>query len=205
MKFFICIVIGYLIGSLNPAALIGKIKGTDLHEHGTGNLGATNTALLFGKLFGALVMVFDIFKGFISYVIASVIVPGAKWVALLGGFSAVLGHCFPFYLKFKGGKGLAAFGGVVLAHSPLFFLFALISGGLIILAVNSSAPLPYYAGVLFPIHVALKSQDLSAVIVSTAMCVFIMLMFIPNAIKAIKGEDFKSREFLKNTKKNASK
>ena len=205
MKIFSCMIIGYLIGSLNPAALIGKIKKTDLHEHGTGNLGATNTALVFGKLFGALVMVFDIFKGVISYVIATLIVPGVKWVALLCGFSAVVGHCFPFYLKFKGGKGLAAFGGVILAHAPLFFLFALITGGLIVLAVNNSTPLPYYAGVLFPIHVALNSRDLPAFIVSVAMCALIMVMFIPNVKKALKGEDYKSREFLKTTKKSDSK
>ena len=123
MKYFICILLAYLIGSLSPSALLAKIKHKNLKKEGTGNLGATNTTLVFGKMFGFLVMVLDIFKGFLAVKITAWIVPEVEWLAILAGFCAVIGHCFPFYLKFKGGKGLAAFGGVILAYNPLFFLF----------------------------------------------------------------------------------
>ena len=67
MDLVLCIVLGYLLGSLNPAALIGKIKHFNLRKHGTGNLGATNVLLNFGKGFAAVVMLFDIFKAFAAF------------------------------------------------------------------------------------------------------------------------------------------
>ena len=101
MKYFICIMLACLIGSLSPSALIAKIKHKNLKEEGSGNLGATNTTLVIGKMYGFIVMVLDIFKGYLSVKITAYVVPNAEWLAMLSGFFAIIGHCFPFYLKFK--------------------------------------------------------------------------------------------------------
>lgn len=205
MKIFLCILIGYLLGSLSPSALVAKLKHKNLKKEGTGNLGATNTTLVFGRLFGFIVMILDIFKGFLSVKIATLIVPEVEWLAMLVGFFAVIGHCFPFYLKFKGGKGLAAFGGVILAYNPLFFLFVLITGVIIVLISNSGTALTYYATVAFPVYVAITTQSIPKIVVCILMSLFMMIIFIPNLKKAIKGQEHKSRDFLKKQIDNQSK
>lgn len=202
MKYVICILFAYLIGSLSPSALIAKIKHKNLKKEGTGNLGATNTTLVFGKMLGFLVMVLDIFKGFLAVKISAWIVPDIEWFVMLIGFFAIIGHCFPFYLKFKGGKGLAAFGGVILAYNPLFFLFVLITGVIIVLISNSGTALSYYVALAFPIYVAITNPDIPVLAICVVMSLFMMVIFIPNLKKAIKGQEYKSRDFLKRGTKN---
>lgn len=197
MKYVICGLLAYLIGSLSPAALIARMKKKDLKNEGTGNLGATNTALVFGKMLGFLVMVLDILKGFVSVRLALRIVPDTQWFAYLAGFLSVLGHCFPFYLKFKGGKGLAAFAGVVLAYNPWLFLFLLITGVCLVLLFNSGTAITYYAATAFPVYVAVTSESIPTIVVCTVMSLFLMVIFIPNLKKAIRGQETKSRSFLK--------
>lgn len=204
MKIFICIIFAYLLGSLSPSALISKLKHKSLHEIGTGNLGATNTALTFGRHLGALVMVLDIFKGFLTVKIATLIVPEIEWLAMLAGFCAVIGHCFPFYLKFKGGKGLAAFGGIIFAYDPLLFLFVLSTGVILVLIVNSGTALAYYSALVFSIYVTITIKNIPTVLICITMSVFMMIVFIPNLKKAIIGQEVKSRNFLKRTNNKKS-
>lgn len=196
MKYLFCILLGYLIGSLSPSALISKLKHKDVRKHGTGNLGATNVSLTFGRKFGFLVMIFDILKGFFAVKLAQWIVPDMAWFAMVTGFFAVIGHCFPFYLKFKGGKGLAAFGGVILAYQPLLFLFILISGVAIVLISNIGTTMSLYTPTAFAIYVLATNRDIPTVIVCVAMSLFLWIIFIPNLIKVIRGQEMKSNEFL---------
>ncbi|MBQ3066324.1 MAG: glycerol-3-phosphate acyltransferase, partial [Clostridia bacterium] len=177
---------------------LAKIKRKDLKKEGTGNLGATNTTLVLGKAFGFAVMILDVFKGFLTVKMSALIVPDMEWFAMLVGFFAIIGHCFPFYLKFKGGKGLATFGGVILAYDPLFFLFVVASGVVLVLIVNSGTALAYYAALTFPTSAAITSKNIPTIAVCIIMALFVMIVFIPNLKKAIKGEDHKSRDFLKN-------
>lgn len=100
MKYLISLLLCYGLGSLNPAALLSKVKKQDLRTQGTHNLGASNTMLVMGKKWGALVMLFDIFKAFFSVKLAKWLFPQLYAVALVAGLGAVLGHVFPFYLGF---------------------------------------------------------------------------------------------------------
>ena len=204
MKYFICILFAYLIGSLSPSALLAKIKHKDLKKEGTGNLGATNTTLVLGKAFGFTVMILDFFKGFLAVKISTLIVPDMQWFVMLVGFFAIIGHCFPFYLKFKGGKGLATFGGVILAYNPLFFLFALTTGVVLVLILNSGTILSYYAALIFPIYVAITSKSVPTIAVCIIMSLFMMIIFIPNLKKVIKGQEHKSRDFFKEYLQNTN-
>ena len=106
-KLILCLILGYLLGSLNFAIIYSKLKGDDIRNHGSGNAGATNILRTYGKLPALFVFVLDILKG----VIAVLIVRGAFGSMLLleccAALGAILGHNFPVYYKFSGGKGVS--------------------------------------------------------------------------------------------------
>lgn len=198
MDILITILVGYLLGTLSPSALLSKIKQLDLRTQGTHNLGASNTMLVMGKKYGALVMIFDIFKGFFAAKLAKLLFPQLALAQLLAGFSAVVGHIFPFYLGFKGGKGLAAFGGMVLAYDPIVFLFLLVLGIILMLLTNASVAMPLSAGALFPILSLIRSQSLVVFFITAAAGILIIVKHWSNIGKARRGEDLKIRSFVKN-------
>lgn len=197
MKTISCILIGYLLGSLSPSALLSKVKNTDLRELGTHNLGATNTMLVLGKRYGVFVMLFDIAKAFAAARLAKVLFPAFSVAGLVAGSSAVLGHVYPFYLRFRGGKGLAAFAGMVLAVDPSLFSFLLVLSVLLMLLVNYSAAVPMTAGLLFPILYGLRTQSFLAFAIAAAVSTLIILQHFGNVLKARRGEDIKVREYIK--------
>ena len=102
----ICLCIGYCIGCIETAYVVGRIWQVDLRQHGSGNLGTTNALRVLGKKAGALVFIGDIMKSVIAFVICRAIF-GSNLAGVYGSVGAVLGHNYPFYLKFKGGKGIA--------------------------------------------------------------------------------------------------
>lgn len=196
MKVIVCVIIGYLIGSLSPSALIAKLKKKDLRSAGTGNLGATNTMLVFGKVWGLLVVLLDIGKGFGAVKLAAWVAPQANWLAMLTGFFAVIGHCFPFYLRFKGGKGLATYGGVVLAFHWWLFVFLLLTGAALVVLFNTGAVITYYAALCFPLYIGATS-DWSTTVVCILLSLFMMAFFIPNLKRERQDKRFKSRDLMK--------
>ena len=197
MDIGVSIVLGYLLGSLNPAALISKIKRKALQDKGTGNLGATNVTLVFGKRYGALVMLFDIIKAFVSYHVARLLFSASLYAGMIAGAFAVVGHCFPFYLRFKGGKGLAAFGGFVLAYNPVIFLILLTFAVLLMLIVNYSFVVPYSGAILFPILVLLDSSDLILFSIAGLAGLLILYKHFENILKVRSAKDIKVRDFFK--------
>lgn len=197
MKIVLCIAIGYLLGTLSPAALLSKLKNINLRKQGTGNLGATNTMLVLGKGYGALVMILDIAKAFIAVKIAEAICPGVSVVGLLTGFFAVIGHIYPFYMKFKGGKGLAAFGGMILAADPRLFLLLLLTGIVLMLIINYSIALPISAAILFPILYGLYWRSLTAVLICAATSILIIAKHFSIFAKIKRGDEIKVRGFIK--------
>lgn len=118
------LVVGYLLGTFQTGYIYGKAHGIDVREHGSGNSGTTNTLRTLGWKAGAVTFAGDLFKAIaavlIFYFIYRNTYPQAvKCIELYAGFGAVLGHNFPFYLKFKGGKGIACTSGVILAVCPV--------------------------------------------------------------------------------------
>lgn len=108
------IALGYFVGSLSPSSLVGRVKKTDVRKSGTGNLGATNTMLVLGWGAGIFVMLFDLMKSFLSGKLAQYLFPGLSVAGMLACIGAMIGHCFPVFHRFRGGKGLATFGGLVI-------------------------------------------------------------------------------------------
>lgn len=127
----ICLVTGYAFGLIQTSYILGRINGIDIREHGSGNAGTTNTLRVLGKKAGLIVLLCDILKAFAAVILMHflipVLFPGEDpellyLFKLYTGLGVILGHNYPFYLKFKGGKGIAAMGGTILGFHGIFAL-----------------------------------------------------------------------------------
>lgn len=122
----IIILLSYLLGSIPFALLVGKFGyGIDIRQHGSGNLGGTNTFRILGKKAGFIVTAADVLKGTLAASLPVIL--NADLHPLVAGIPAVIGHCYPLFAKFKGGKAVATSGGVLLFTEPLLFLFVLLT------------------------------------------------------------------------------
>lgn len=113
----------YLLGSLNGALLLGRLRGVDIRTQGSGNAGGTNALRTQGPLFALGVVVIDIVKAWVA--VRWLGGPGTTWLAVGCGFAAVLGHVYPVFHGFRGGKGVATLLGSLLAVSPLLLVATL--------------------------------------------------------------------------------
>ena len=115
MGYLLVMLFAYVMGSSNMAYFLSLAKKVDIRKNGSGNLGASNAAVLFGWGPAVLVAVHDIGKAFLAVLLAKWLFPQLAYAGVVAGVSSVMGHIFPFYLKFKGGKGLASFLGMMAA------------------------------------------------------------------------------------------
>lgn len=127
MGYIIIVLISYLIGSSSMSYYLGRLNNINVSKKGSGNLGASNMVVIMGWKAGILVAIHDILKAVIAVVISRYLFADLPYVGEIAGIACVIGHIFPFYLKFKGGKGLASYIGMTIA---LDWKFAI---GLIIL------------------------------------------------------------------------
>jgi len=132
MSSYILIVFAYLLGSVPVGVLLARMKGADPRKVGSGNIGATNVMRAAGKVTGALTLVGDILKGLLPVVVAFALGEPAIVVAAVG-LAAFLGHLFPLFLGFKGGKGVATALGVYLALDPFAVFITVIVFVLVLL------------------------------------------------------------------------
>lgn len=130
MAYILIVLAGYLLGSSNLALYISKMKKVDIRTGGSGNLGASNATALLGWRIGILVALHDIGKAALAVMLAKLYFPDLPLAGAVAGVASVLGHIFPFYLKFKGGKGFASYFGMTLA---LNWKFALVIAVLVLL------------------------------------------------------------------------
>lgn len=125
MERIICILIGYVFGLFQTSFFYGKMKGIDIREHGSGNAGTTNTIRVLGTKAGLLVLAGDILKCILAILLCGALFDASHpqevyLLKLYAAAGAILGHNFPFYLHFKGGKGIAATAGLILSFHPYF-------------------------------------------------------------------------------------
>jgi len=119
----ICLAIGYIFGLFQTGFIYGKLHHVDIRQHGSGNAGATNTLRTLGWKAGLITFAGDLGKAMLAMLIGWILfrdkyADGVKLLEMYAGFGAVLGHNFPFYMKFKGGKGIACTAGFILAFYP---------------------------------------------------------------------------------------
>ena len=131
MERVICLVIGYVFGLFQTSYIYGKLHGIDIRDYGSGNAGTTNTLRVLGMKAGILVLAGDIIKCILAIVVSGLIFDKTHpdmiyLLKIYAAAGAILGHNFPFYLRFKGGKGIAATAGMILAFHPYFIPVAVV-------------------------------------------------------------------------------
>lgn len=189
-----CIVVGYLIGSISFSYLFGKmLKGIDIRQHGSGNAGATNTMRVLGVGPAVTVLLLDGLKGVAAVVIARLIAPDMAAPAVLAGIFAIIGHNWPIYFGFRGGKGIATTIGVM---ATLSFWPALIAGVLAILVIAITR-IVSLGSLLFALSlpIAIFAMDVpDAPLIGSAaalVCVFAFVRHRSNIVKLIQGRENK--------------
>ena len=115
MYYILVVLCAYILGSSSMSFYIGKLKGVNIKETGSKNLGASNTMILLGWKYGVIVGIHDIAKSALAVILALYLFPTLPYIGVIAGVASVLGHIFPFYLKFKGGKGFASYLGMTFA------------------------------------------------------------------------------------------
>ena len=148
------ILVGYLIGSINLLIVLSRKKGKDIREQGSGNAGATNTLRTMGKKTAAIVLLFDILKGVVVVLLAKLMSGLAQDPNLfiqLAAIAVIVGHNFPIYYGFKGGKGVATSLGVITVINPLSAVICLLFAIVLMVITKMVSLSVMLAAVLFPI------------------------------------------------------
>jgi len=197
MKLMLSLVMGYVIGTISPSALLGKMKHVNLKETGTKNLGASNALQVLGRGYGVIVMVIDIAKAYFAAKVAKLLFPKLAVAGLVAAFGAVLGHIYPFYMHFKGGKGLAAFGGMVCFYNPWLLVFYMTVGAALMVLVNRTVFLPVFAAVTFPLIVLWQTGDSGMFAVAVATACLVIFAHRENFGRVERGEEAPLRELIK--------
>lgn len=189
-------IFAYLIGTISPSLIIAKLKKKDLRGGGSGNLGASNTAILLGWKLGVLVGVLDILKAFIPIMVAKYFLSDYEFLPYIVATCVILGHMYPFYLKFKGGKGFATFFGSILGiHWLAFIIIGLIF--LLVVGISDKMALGTFTVIsLFPIYIGIVEKNMIYVGIILIASVIIFLKHIENIRKLINKEEIGIREAL---------
>src|SRR5947209_2958392 len=115
---YLAILFSYLLGAVPFGFVVARLRGVDIFHAGSGNIGATNVGRVLGRKFGLFVFVLDFLKGAVPVALVRHYLPDVPWAAVAAGLAAFLGHMFPVYLGFRGGKGVATGTGVVAVLLP---------------------------------------------------------------------------------------
>ncbi len=183
MEYIIFGVIAYLLGSIPSGLIVGKIGyGKDIREHGSGNLGGTNTFRVLGIKAGMLVTSADILKGTLATLLPLLF--GADIIILIIGLFAVVGHMYPVFARFKGGKAVATSGGVVLAVNPILFIIA-IGTFFLMLYLSKYVSLASMITGIVTVIVTLLQQEYGLTVVVSVMTLFVIYRHSTNIKRII--------------------
>lgn len=186
----IALIIGsYLLGSIPFSAIIPRLFGYDVFKHGSGNPGFTNVVRTCGIKLGVVCLLIDMLKGFLPYM-------AAKWLSLdetimiLAGFAGIIGHCYSIFLKFKGGKGVAASGGFLLAQDWVITVCILLIMLIILLITKYMSLASIIGSICYPIAVWIRlgTKPLPYAI---ALGIFLIYKHRANIKRLIDGKENK--------------
>jgi acyl phosphate:glycerol-3-phosphate acyltransferase len=183
-------IISYLTGAIPWGFVIGKLKGVDIREHGSGNIGATNVTRTIGKRWGVLCFFIDFLKGFLPVIVVKILFPNILFLTstqisiaiILAVLGTVIGHMYPIYLKFKGGKGVSTGAGALVAITP----YAVICGLVVWVTVFKISKYVSLASIISAVSVAILSFIFSCTNIyplNTALLYFIVFVAVMAVIK----------------------
>ena len=185
MERLICLLIGYFLGNIQMAYIVGKKHGIDIRQHGSGNAGSTNALRVLGKKAAAIVFIGDILKCGIAILIARFLYinsqPDIAYLYMLyAAAGTILGHNFPIILGFKGGKGIACTAGLVIFYHPILFpvAFILFIGTFLITHYVSLGSLLVYVGFIIEIIILGQMGFLGAMTTASLIELYIISFFL---------------------------
>jgi glycerol-3-phosphate acyltransferase PlsY len=184
------IVFAYLMGSIPVGVILGKLKGVDPRKTGSGNIGATNVMRAGGKVLGIATLLGDAVKGFVPIALAGALGCDALTVAIVG-LAAFLGHVFPVFLGFKGGKGVATALGVYLALRPLVILGAFIVFLIVFLIWRYMSLASMIGAIAVPIGLYLIKAPWEFVAMAGIIGILVIIRHKENISRLLKGTENK--------------
>ena len=205
----IALVIGYFFGAFQTGYIYGKLHGIDIREHGSGNAGATNTLRTLGFKAGVITFAGDCLKSVIAILLVTHFFGAgfegdARVLGLYAGLGAVLGHNFPFYLKFNGGKGFASFIGAILALNFKAGAIIVICAIIAALIVNYMVGATTTVIVASPIVFSVLAHSFVPGLILLVASLIIAIKHIENYVRIYNGTEFRLRKaFVKKPDYNA--
>ncbi len=186
--------VSYFIGSVPTGYLaVRLVKGVDIRTVGSGNIGATNVRRVMGKGWAVFVSIIDMLKGALALLVTATSTSADPWLLSLAGFAVVIGHNFPFWLKFKGGKGVATTYGVVFFLWPYeSFAIALLSGAIwyAVMTTTRYVSLASMTSLLaLPVFFWMLDAPLPFIIVSCVLAVFAIYRHGSNIVRLAQGRE----------------
>jgi glycerol-3-phosphate acyltransferase PlsY len=199
LGYFSAALAAYLIGSVPTGFVVGKAKGMDIRTVGSGNIGATNVFRILGKPAGILVLLADAFKGWISVAVVAkalgeCFAPRAgvmvgEWFQIVAAVFAVLGHNYTFWLRFKGGKGIATSAGVLLALVPVAFGITLGIWILVLVLSRYVSLASISAGFALPFAAWAVGRSLTIIVVTAVLGALAIYKHRPNIQRLLNGTE----------------
>ncbi len=182
--------LAYLLGGIPSSFLAARIAGVDLRQHGSRNLGATNLYRVLGLKYAFPAGVFDVAKGFVAVYYFAPRAGSAEWIPLAVGAGAILGHVFPVYLKFVGGKGVATAGGVVLALAPIALGVSVLVWSLLLFGTGFMSLASMMGVLAFPIAVwVLTPSNTLLIVAGFVISAFILFTHRSNIVRLVRGTE----------------
>lgn len=189
--FIIGALVAYLLGSIPSGLWIGQtFFQKDIREFGSGNLGSTNAFRVLGPKAGSVVLFCDVFKGSLATILAMTIFKQPSISPLWIASFAVIGHTFPLFASFKGGKAVATFAGMILAYQPLLLLYGLIIF-LVLLAITRMVSLTAMVTISIGVLLSLLFNDWVLTAFALAIDIFIIYRHRANIQRILKGTENK--------------
>jgi len=190
----VIVALAYLVGSIPFGLILSKLFAKrDIRSAGSGNIGATNVMRVLGKKLGVLTLMFDILKGALFVILAEVVTHSEIW-ASLAGLAAFLGHLYPIYLKFRGGKGVATSVGIFLFLAPYALLVDIVIFLLVVYQTRYVSLGSIIAAALLPVILLVFSYSYVYVILAVIMGGFIILRHRDNIQRLKQGRETKFGE-----------
>ncbi|MCS7262026.1 MAG: glycerol-3-phosphate 1-O-acyltransferase PlsY [Aquificaceae bacterium] len=193
MDSFLLVLFAYLLGSVLFGEHISRWKGIDIRKVGSGNVGATNVGRALGFKYALLVFVLDLSKGLLPMLLARVYYGLESWTAPLVGLASLLGHMYPFFHGFKGGKGVATAFGVLLALSPLLALLCGVFWGVLFKWKGIVSVASLGASALAVVLVLLSGYPFKIVLMALVMFALIVYKHRENIQRLLEGRELTFR------------
>lgn len=189
--FFIGALVAYLLGSIPSGLWIGQyFFQKDIRQFGSGNLGSTNAFRVLGTKAGSIVLFCDVFKGFLAMILAMTVFKQDSLSPLWIASFAVIGHTFPLFASFKGGKAVATFAGMILAYQPLLLLYGLLIF-LALLAITRMVSLTAMVTITAGVLLSLLFNDWTLTAFALAIDIFIIYRHRSNIQRILNGTENK--------------